>query len=388
MDWSALDRDDPLARFREMFELPGGTIYLDGNSLGPLPKATRTRLAAVMEQEWGRDLIQSWWVNDWMKLPLRIGDKIGTIIGAEPGCTVACDSTSVNLFKALATALSLQPGRRVILSEPGNFPTDIYMAHGLTRLLGRGHEIRLAEPDAIEAALDERVAVMMLTHVNYRTGRMLDMAALTRAAHAAGALVLWDLAHSAGAVPLDLAACGADFAVGCGYKFLNGGPGAPAFIYVAPRHRDAAMPLTGWIGHADPFAFAPEYRPAEGIAHALVGTPHVLSLAALEVGVDIALAADMELVRAKSLRMTDLFMQAAEAAGFRATTPREAERRGSQVCLSHPRADAIMRALIARGVIGDFRPPDVLRFGITPLTLRYAELGEALRVLTAAAAGL
>ncbi len=383
-DLAALDAADPLARFRDLFDLPDGVIYLDGNSLGPLPKATPAWLAEVVGREWGSDLIRSWESNGWMTLPLSVGAKIGRLIGAEPASTVACDSTSVNLFKAIAMALSLRPDRRVILTEPGNFPTDLYMADGLAALLGRGHEIRLAEPDGIEAGLDEHVAAVMLTHVNYRSGRMHDMAGITAAAHASGALMIWDLAHSAGAVPLDIAGCAADFAVGCGYKFLNGGPGAPAFLYVAPRHQEAPMPLTGWMGHADPFAFAPDFRPAKGIARALVGTPPILSLAALEVGVDIALAADMAEVRAKSVRMAEVLMNLAEASGFRVVTPRDPARRGSQVCLSHPRAGAIMRALIAGGVIGDYRPPDVLRFGITPLTLLYAELGEVARALALA----
>lgn len=381
----ALDRADPLAGFRELFELPDGVIYLDGNSLGPLPKATKTRLAALIGREWGNELIRSWETNGWMKLPLRVGEKIGRVIGAEPGCTVACDGTSVNLFKALAAALAVRPERRTILSERGNFPTDLYMADGLCRLLGRGHTVRTVEPEAIEAALDERVAVLMLTHIDYRSGRMHDMARLTGAAHAVGAVVVWDLSHSAGAVPLDIAAAGADFAVGCGYKFLNGGPGAPGFLYVAPRHDRAAMPLTGWIGHADPFAFAPEYVPAAGIARALVGTPAVLGLAALEAGVDIALSADLRTVRAKSLRMTEMFIEAATAAGFRVVTPLDPARRGSQVCVAHPKAAAIMRSLIGRGVIGDFRPPDVLRFGITPLTLRFVEIGAAVQAMAAAA---
>jgi kynureninase len=382
-EFELLDRDDPLSAFRDLFDLPDGVIYLDGNSLGPLPRATRTRIARVMDQEWGRDLIRSWDQNGWMALPLRLGEKIGRLIGAAPGCTVACDSTSVNLFKLLAAALSLRPDRRVILSEPGNFPTDLYIAQGLSRLLGHGHEIRLAEPDAIDAALDDSVSVLLLTHVNYATGGMHDMARLTQAAHAAGALAIWDLAHSAGAVPLSVTACGADFAVGCGYKFLNGGPGAPAFLYIAPPYQQADMPLTGWIGHAEPFAFSPAWRPAEGIGRALVGTPHILSLAALEVGVDIALSADMRAVRDKSLRMTGLFMAAAEAAGFTVLTPADPQRRGSQVCLRHPNAETIMQRLAARGVIGDYRPPDVLRFGITPLTLRYAEIGTAARMLAA-----
>ncbi|HSU07218.1 MAG TPA: aminotransferase class V-fold PLP-dependent enzyme [Acetobacteraceae bacterium] len=259
------------------------------------------------------------------------------------------------------------------------------MAQGLCRLLDRGHQVRFAEPDTIEASLDESVGVLMLTHVNYASGRMHDMARITRAAHAAGVLTLWDLAHSAGAVPLDLTGCNADFAVGCGYKFLNGGPGAPAFLYIAPRHQDATMPLTGWIGHAEPFDFTPDYRPAAGITRALVGTPPILSLAALEVGVDIALAADMAAVRAKSIQMSGIFMEAAATVGFRVVTPADPMKRGSQVCLSHPNAAAIIQSLAASGVIGDYRPPDILRFGITPLTLRYAELGQAVHALKRAA---
>jgi kynureninase len=387
---AALDEADPLASFRALFDLPEGVVYLDGNSLGPLPKATRARLDEVIGREWGRDLIRSWEANGWMDLPQRVGGKIGRLIGAEPDSTIACDSTSVNLFKALAAALGLRPGRRVIVSERGNFPTDLYVAEGVAALLGA--ELRQAEPDAIEAALDGSVAALTLSHVNYRSGRMHDMARLTRAAHAAGALMVWDLAHSAGAVPLDLAGCAVDFAVGCGYKFLNGGPGAPGFLYVAPRHHGAAMPLTGWMGHAEPFAFAPAYRPAEGVARALVGTPQVLSLAALEVGVDIALSAEMDAVRAKSVRMAELFAALVErdcaGLGLALASPRDASARGSQVCLRHKRAGAIMRALIERGVIGDFRPPDILRFGLTPLTLRYADLGAATAALAEVARAL
>jgi kynureninase len=382
-DLIALDEADPLASFRTLFDLPDGVIYLDGNSLGPLPKATRARLDEVIDREWARDLIRSWEANGWMALPRRVGEKIGRLIGAEPASTIACDSTSVNLFKALGAALALRPGQGVIVSERGNFPTDLYIAENVSVLLGR--KLHRAEPDAIEGMLDRSAAVLMLTHVDYRSGRMHDMARLTRAAHDAGALVVWDLAHSAGAVPLDLAACEVDFAVGCGYKFLNGGPGAPGFLYVAPRHQGAVMPLTGWMGHADPFAFAPAYRPAEGIARALVGTPHILSLAALEIGVDIALRADINAVRAKSIHMAEVFAALVErdcaGLGFEIASPRAASVRGSQVCLRHTQAQAFMGALIARGVIGDFRPPNVLRFGLTPLYVRYADLGKAVRVL-------
>ncbi|MCC6720383.1 MAG: kynureninase [Acetobacteraceae bacterium] len=385
-DLAALDRDDPLAPLRDLFALPDGVIYLDGNSLGALPRATPARVAQVVREEWGSGLIRSWNDAGWMAAPARVGDKIAQLVGAAPGSVMVADSTSVNLFKLLGAALAARPDRRAILSERGNFPTDLYIAEGLAALLDRGHQLRLAEPDAIAAALDPDVAVLMLTHVNYHTGALHDMAALTRAAHAQGALVLWDLAHSAGAVPVDLAGCDADLAVGCGYKFLNGGPGAPAFLYVAPRlHEALRLPLTGWLGHAAPFAFEPGYRPAPGIARALVGTPPMLSLAALEVGVDIALQAPMAAVRAKSQQQTTLFAalleQIAGTWGARLASPRDAARRGSQVCLAHDQAYPIMQALIARGVIGDFRAPDILRFGITPLYTRYVDLWDAAAAL-------
>ena len=382
----ALDRADPLAGFRDEFTLPEGVVYLDGNSLGALPRATPGRVAAVIEREWGGALIRSWNDAGWIGLPERVGDKIGRLLGAPDGTVMTADSTSVNLFKLLAAAVGLRPGRRVILSEAGNFPTDLYIAEGLIALLGRDHELRTVPAAGIQAALGPDVAVVMLTHVNYRTGAMHDMAALTAAAHTAGALVLWDLAHSAGAVPVDLAAAEADMAVGCGYKFLNGGPGAPAFLYVAERlQAEARYPLTGWLGHAEPFAFHPSFAPAPGIARAVVGTPSILAMAALEVGVDIALRAPMEQLRAKSLRQADLLMElVAEqcpGAGLELVTPTDLAFRGSQVSFRHPEAYAVMQALIERGVIGDFRTPDILRFGITPLTLQYAELWDAVAVL-------
>ncbi len=384
-DLQALDRADPLAAFRERFALPPGVIYLDGNSLGPLPLVTATRIADLIAREWGTGLIRSWNDAGWIDLPTRVGDAIARLVGAPPGSVVVADSTSVNLFKLLGAALALRPERRVILSEQDNFPTDLYVAAGLADLLGRGHALRCVRAAEIPAALDDSVAVLMLTHVDYRTGAMHDMAALTDAAHAAGALVLWDLAHSAGAVPLDLAAAGADFAVGCGYKFLNGGPGAPAFLYAAPHlHDRLRWPISGWLGHAEPFAFSPSFRPAPGIASAIVGTPPVLSLAALEIGVELALAAPMPLVREKSLRLgdlfTDLLARLCEGHGFGLLTPADPARRGSQVSLSHPEAYPIMQALIARGVIGDVRA-DILRFGLTPLTLRYADIFDAVQVL-------
>ena len=384
------DGADLLAPFRDRFALPDGVIYLDGNSLGALPKAAAERVAAVLRREWGESLIRAWTAHDWIGLPLRIGDKIGRLIGAEPGSTVVGDSTSVNLFKLLATALDQRPGRHVILTETGNFPTDLYIAQGLTGLLRRGHVLRAADDPV--AALDRDTAVLMLTHVNYRTGAMHDMAAATRAAHAAGALALWDLSHSAGAVPLRLADDAVDLAVGCGYKYLNGGPGAPAFLYVAPRLQPALRsPLTGWLGHAEPFAFAPEFRPAEGIARAIVGTPPILSLAALEVGVDLMLDAPMDALRAKSQQITGLFIELVEqhcaAAGFRLLTPRDPARRGSQVSFAHPDGHAIIQALIERGVIGDFRAPDVLRFGFAPLYLRHVDVWDAVQALRGVMAG-
>ncbi len=376
-----LDRADPLAPFRNRFALPPGVVYLDGNSLGPLPRATPGRIAEVVQREWGEGLIQSWNDAGWINLAGRVAAGIARLVGAAEGSVVVADSTSINLFKLLGGALALRPERRVIVSERDNFPTDLYVAQGLAAFGGGRHTLRLAEPGCIAAAVGDDTAVVMLTHVNYRTGAMHDMAAVTRAAQARGALMLWDLAHSAGAMPVDLAAAGADFAVGCGYKFLNGGPGAPAFLYAAPRlHAELRLPITGWLGHAAPFAFEAEYRAAPGLAQAVVGTPPILSLAALEVGVGIALEAPMLEVRAKSVRqvalLAELFEQAAPGA-FRRVTPNDPARHGSQLCLSHPDAYAIMQALIARGVIGDFRAPDILRFGVTPLTLSYTELWDA-----------
>jgi kynureninase len=385
-DLAALDRDDPLLPFRDRFTLPDGVIYLDGNSLGAMPKALPARLAQVAEVEWGQDLIRSWNKHGWIDLQQRIGEKIGRLIGARPGETIVADSTSVNLFKLLAGALQLRPERSVILSEPSNFPTDLYIAEGVASLLGTGHRLQLVEPEALDAALGADVAVVMLTHVNYRTGRMHDMAAVTRRVHESGALMLWDLCHSAGAVPVDLARAEADFAVGCGYKYLNGGPGAPAFLHIAERWQSQiAPPLSGWLGHAAPFAFETRYRPAEGVQRAVVGTPPVLSLAALEVGVDLMAEAPMTELRAKSLRQFELFAALVEQEladwSFRIVTPRDPGARGSQICLAHDQGWPIMQALIRRNVIGDFRAPDILRFGFTPLYLGYAEIWDAVAVL-------
>lgn len=385
-DLVQLDHADPLAPMRARFTLPEGVIYLDGNSLGALPRDTASRVAAVVTGEWGHGLIRSWNDAGWIDLSARIGDKIARLVGATPGSVMVADSTSVNLFKLLSAGLALRPDRRTILSEQGNFPTDLYIAEGLATLLARGHRLEQAPTDDIIARITPDTAVVMLTHVNYHTGRMLDMGAITRAAHAAGALVLWDLAHSAGAMPVALAAHDVDLAVGCGYKYLNGGPGAPAFLYVAPRLQEVArFPITGWLGHAQPFAFEPAYRPAAGIIRAMAGTPPVLSLAALEVGVDLALEADLAVVREKSLMQTRVFAQLVHqrcaAHGFRLVSPGNPRDGGSQVCLAHADAYAIMQALIARGVIGDFRAPDVLRFGMTPLYLGFSDLWDAVSVL-------
>jgi kynureninase len=384
-DLAALDAADTLAPFRDRFVLPEGVLYLDGNSLGPVPKATPARVAEVVAREWGESLIRAWTEHGWIDLPLRVGEKIGRLIGAAPGSTVAADSTSVNLFKLLAAALHARPGRPVILTETGNFPTDLYMAQGLTALLGRGHVLRVVDDPL--GALGPDVAVLLLTHVNYRSGAMHDMAAVTSAARAAGALALWDLSHSVGAVPLQLAEDAVDLAVGCGYKFLNGGPGAPAFLYVAPPLQTGLrLPLTGWLGHAEPFAFDPVYRPAEGVARAVTGTPPILSLAALEVGVDLMLQVPMAELRAKSVRLAELFMalvaQECPDDGFAPLTPADASRRGSQVSFAHPDGYPVMQALIERGVIGDFRAPDVLRFGLAPLYLRYVDVWDAVAVLS------
>jgi kynureninase len=385
-DLETLDRDDPLRAFRDRFVLPEGLIYLDGNSLGALPKATPARLREVLEIEWGRDLIRSWNAHGWIDMQQRIGAKIGKLIGAGEGETIVADSTSINVFKALSAALQLKPERRVILSERDNFPTDLYMAEGLITQLGRGHELRLATPEEFPNAITDDVACVMLTHVSYRTGRVYDMNAITKAAHDKGALVIWDLAHSAGAVPVDLSAANADFAVGCGYKFLNGGPGAPAFISIAKRHQDHVRPvLSGWFGHARQFGFEEGYAPASGIARATVGTPPVLSLAALEVGVDMMLETSIATLHRKSLKQFEMFAalmaQELSSHGFVPASVEGPGGRGSQISYAHEHGWPIMQALIARGVIGDFRAPDIMRFGFTPLYLGFAELWDAIAIL-------
>ena len=398
-DCRALDAQDPLRSLRAHFTLPGGVIYLDGNSLGVAPKAAAARVAEVVEQEWAQGLIRSWNDAGWVDLPQRLGDQLAPLIGAGPGEVVCTDTTSINLYKVLSAALNIvradAPARSKLLSERSNFPTDLYIAEGLCR--ERGLELVLLEPEDIAAALQDDVAVLMLTHVNYRTGAMHDMAAMTAAAHARGIVCVWDLAHSAGAVPVDLHAAGADFAVGCGYKYLNGGPGAPAFVWVHPRHTDRFwQPLSGWFGHAAPFAFTPDYQPAPGIRRYLCGTQPILSLSALQCGLDVFGAAQqlggMAALRAKSLALTDLFIALVQERcaghGLGLATPRAHAARGSQVCLTRgDGAYAIVQALIARGVIGDFRKgdgarhQDILRFGFTPLYLGFEEVWHAVEHL-------
>ncbi|WP_374406863.1 kynureninase [Pelagerythrobacter sp.] len=378
----ALDAADPLRDYRAWFELPAGVIYLDGNSLGALPKATAERLAQVVHGEWGEGLIRSWNSASWIDLPQRVGGKIAPLIGAGADEVIAADSTSVNLFKLIAAALHMRPGRKVILSEPGNFPTDLYMIAGLEAqgLATR----RLAPRDNIADALDEDVALLLLTHVHYKTGEVFDMAALTRAAHEAGALVLWDLSHSAGAIPVDLNGSNADFAVGCGYKYLNGGPGAPAFAHAARRHHDALQqPLTGWMGHAAPFAFSDDYAPAPGIGRLLTGTPPILGLAALEAGVDLIAEIGIDRLAAKSRALSEFFRECLAEHGLELdlASPTDPARRGSQLSFRHPQAYAVCQALIARGVIGDFRDPDILRLGFAPAYVSFADVAEAARHL-------
>lgn len=376
------DAADPLAPYRERFTLPDGVIYLDGNSLGALPKATPEVIRRVVEREWGEGLIRSWNDAGWFDMAGRVGAKIAPLIGAAPGQVIACDSTSVNLFKLIAAALAMRPGRKVILSEPGNFPTDLYMIAGLEAqgLATR----RLAEREALAEALDDDVALLLLTHVHYKTGAMHDMAALTRAAHEAGALVLWDLSHSTGAVPVDLNGAGADFAVGCGYKYLCGGPGAPAFAFVAARHQaELRQPLTGWFGHAAPFAFSDDYAPAPGIEQLQCGTPPVLGLAALEVGVELIAEIGVGRLHQKSQALSQFFLECLADHGVTldCVSPDDSGARGSQLSFRHPEAYAICQALIARGVIGDFRDPDVLRLGFAPAYLSFADIAAAARHL-------
>ncbi|MBA4216499.1 MAG: kynureninase [Proteobacteria bacterium] len=392
-DAQRLDAADPLRSLRDLFTLPEGVTYLDGNSLGALPKATPARVQRAVEQEWGQGLIKSWNTAGWIDLPRRLGDRLAPWLGARPGEVLVADSTSANLYKVLHAALQLQQGqRKVVVSERSNFPTDNYIAQSVAR--AHGGELILAEtPEDIPPLLDERCAVLMLTHVNYRTGRMHDMGLLTRWAHQAGALAVWDLAHSAGAVPIDLLGAAADFAVGCGYKYLNGGPGAPAFVWMHPRHEGQVwQPLTGWLGHANPFDFDSEYQPAPGIQQFQCGTPGVLSMTGLDTALDVFDAAQklggIKALRNKSLALTEAFIDTVEARVPEAViaTPRDAGLRGSQVSFSLPHGIdgyAVMQALIARGVIGDFRAgvPELLRFGFAPLYNGFADVVRAVEAV-------
>ncbi|MBB5220770.1 kynureninase [Amaricoccus macauensis] len=370
-------------RTRAMFDLPKGIVYLDGNSLGPLPRAATDAVARVMRDEWGHELIRAWNTCGWMAQPLALGDRIGRLIGAPPGTVAVGDTLSIKVYQALASALRLRPGRRVILSDSGNFPSDLYMAQGLIGLLG-DRELRTPAPEDVAAAINEDVAVVMLTEVDYRTGRRHDMPALTARAHAAGALIIWDLAHSAGAVPVDVAGGNADFAVGCTYKYLNGGPGSPAFIYLGPSVADQARPaLAGWLGHDAPFAFDPDYRPAGGVARMRVGTPPILAYAALSAALDVWDEVDMADLRARSIELSERFIAEVEARcpDLELASPRDPHARGSQVSFRFADGYAAMQALIARGVIGDFRAPDIMRFGFTPLYLTEAEVVRGAEVL-------
>jgi kynureninase len=381
--------DDVFDRTRTLFEIPDGVIYLDGNSLGMMPKAARARVLKELDASWGQELIRAWNTAGWIDLPARIGDRIGELIGAPKGSVVVADSTSINLFKALTAALAMAGDRQVILSDSGNFPTDLYVAQGVIKLLDRGHRLRIVEPHEVEAAIDEYTAVLMLTEVDYKTGRRHDMKRLTAKAHAMGAVTIWDLAHSAGAFPVDLAGAGTEFAIGCSYKYLNGGPGAPAFIYVRPDIQEQVEPaLSAWMGHAAPFAFPLDYAPAPAIDRMRTGTPPILSLTALDAALSVWDGIDLNDVRTRSVALCDRFISLVEASCPELTlaSPREPDQRGSQVSFRFSEGYAAMQALIADNVIGDFRAPDIMRFGFTPLYVTFADVEEAaarlIRIMT------
>ncbi|WP_439110020.1 kynureninase [Lentibacter sp.] len=378
------------AKTKALFHIPEGMIYLDGNSLGPLPKAAPARVARAMTEEWGEMLITGWNKAGWMAQATAVGDRVAKLIGAEAGHVVMGDTLSIKVYQALASALEMRPERKVILSDSGNFPSDLYMAEGLITSLAQGHELRIVAPEEVEANITEEVAVTLITEVDYRTGRLHDMKALTAKAHAVGALTIWDLAHTAGATDVKLSEAKADFAVGCTYKYLNGGPGAPAFIYVAPRHADTVRPaLSGWLGHAAPFAFDMSYRAGAGIERMRVGTPPILALASLEAALDAWDEVDMAALRSRSQELTQLFLQEVEARCPMLTlaSPRDAAARGSQVSFAFEEGYAAMQALIARGVIGDFRAPDIMRFGFTPLFIDEGDVLRACDILEEVMAG-
>ncbi len=372
------------ANTKSLFHLPPDLVYLDGNSLGPLPKAAVARVGRTMQEEWGDMLITAWNQADWMNQPSRVGDRVGRLIGAPAGSVVMGDTLSIKVYQALASALEINAGRSIILSDSGNFPTDLYMAEGLIKSLDKGHELKLVEPEEVESLLSQDVAVLMLTEVDYRSGRLHDMKSLTAKAHEMGILTIWDLAHSAGALPVDVGGTDVDFAIGCSYKYLNSGPGGPAFIYVAPRLADQVQPaLCGWLGHEAPFAFDLDYRPGAGIERMRVGTPPILQLTALEASLDIWDLVDMNDLRVRSIELSDLFIELVEAScpDLELASPRNASRRGSQVSFRFEHGYAAMRALIERGLIGDFRAPDVMRFGFTPLYIDAEDVRKAAAII-------
>ena len=382
----AMDKEESLKSFRDQFELPDGMVYLDGNSLGAQPKAALDVAVDVVKRQWGRDLIKSWNTAGWFEMPYKLGDKLARLLGADQGEMLVTDSTGINLYKTLALATKLNPDRSVILMESDNFPTDVYMAQGLIEQLGRSHTLKLVPGDEIMNAIDDTIACVSITQVNYKTGRLLDMAAITAKAHACGVLTIWDLCHSAGALPVDLNACNADFAVGCTYKYLNGGPGSPAFIFVAKRHQNkATQPLSGWWGHKDPFAFNRDYEASSGISQMASGTQPITSMAMVDCGLNMFLDADMAEIRKKSTALCDLFIELVESRcggyGFELNSPRDGTKRGSQVSFNHASGYAIVKALIARGVIGDFRAPANMRFGFAPLYIRYVDVWDAVEHL-------
>lgn len=368
------------AKTKAMFHLPKGMIYLDGNSLGPLPLAASSRVQGMMTDEWGEMLITGWNRAGWMDAPRRVGDRIARLIGADAGTVVLGDTLSIKVYQALASALEMRPGRKVVLSDAGNFPSDLYMAQGLIKSLNAGHQLKVVKPHEVADHIGPEVAALMLTEVDYRTGRLHDAKALTEAAHQNGAIAIWDLAHSAGAIPVDVKATGADFAVGCTYKYLNGGPGAPAFIYVAPKHAGSAAPaLSGWLGHDAPFAFEQDYRAGAGIDRMRVGTPPILQLAALEAALDVWDVVDMQALRARSVELSEHFIKEVEARcpDLTLASPRDPSMRGSQVSFKFEHGYAAIQALIGLGVVGDFRAPNIMRFGLTPLYLDQSDIVAA-----------
>jgi kynureninase len=382
----ARDASDPIGALRDRFVIPDGVIYLDGNSLGPMPRAAINIFSRTIEQEWGQDLIKSWNSAGWFDMPLRLGDRIGALIGAAPGQTVVCDTTSINLYKAVHAAIGLRPGRDVVIAEAASFPTDLYIIEGAMTSAGRPMRRRLLGTDgpSVEALLDERVAVVVLSHVDYRTGALLDVAAVTEQIHKAGALVVWDLCHSAGVIEFAFDRQAIDFAVGCTYKYLNGGPGSPAFVSVATVHQAAARhPLSGWWGHAAPFAFDRDFRPDAGIRRFLCGTPPIISLRGVDAALDALEGVEVAALREKSLALTELFIMRISALlpGLDIVTPREPSRRGSQVAIVFDHGYAVVQAMIERGTIGDFRAPDIMRFGFAPLYLRFADVWDAAEIL-------